>query len=401
MNTSLTPESQAALDAQMRIQEGRSNLAESLLGRAQNEFGPEMDWNQFNPLSFGPDTQGYVSVPNASQSSTLPNARRFGQNLSNYGSVPQVGQYDPESVQRSLDTSGLQDVDPSQRYYDQAGDAIYNKFRSRMDPRFEREANLLRTQLYNSGLREGDEAYNNAMRDLRDSQNDAYEQAAYQSIIGSGAEAARMHGMDLGTRGQQFGERATGGNFANQASQQAFAQRLAGGGQQFNEGLGAADLANRIRSQQFGEDLAAGTTEFGQEMDIARMQDQQGLNRFQQELAAAQMREQQGANRFQQGMQSSAFRNQVRQQQIAEALQRRGFSLNEINAILTGQQVAMPTMPGFNTAAAAQPLQSLAAAQMTGQAAAQNASLQNSMLQGLMGGASNIIGMTNPFGWGP
>jgi SOS response regulatory protein OraA/RecX len=37
-------------------------------------------------------------------------------------------------------------------------------------------------------------------------------------------------------------------------------------------------------------------------------------------------------------MSSANYQNQLRQQQIAEDMQRRGYSLNEINAILTGQQ---------------------------------------------------------------
>ena len=47
---------------------------------------------------------------------------------------------------------------------------------------------------------------------------------------------------------------------------------------------------------------------------------------------------------------SAAFDNTVRQSQISEEMQRRGFSLNEINAILSGQQIQMPGMPGFNSA---------------------------------------------------
>ncbi len=54
----------------------------------------------------------------------------------------------------------------------------------------------------------------------------------------------------------------------------------------------------------------------------------------------------------QQGMdlQAGNFQNQGRQAQLAEAMQQRGFNLNEINALLTGQQVGMPSMPGFNQA---------------------------------------------------
>lgn len=58
-----------------------------------------------------------------------------------------------------------------------------------------------------------------------------------------------------------------------------------------------------------------------------------------------------------------------RQRYIAEEAQRRGMPLNELNALLTGQQVSMPQMPAGpnSTAAAAQPTQYLTAAQLQGQ----------------------------------
>ena len=57
-----------------------------------------------------------------------------------------------------------------------------------------------------------------------------------------------------------------------------------------------------------------------------------------------------GSRVFGLNKESAGFHNQVRQAQIAEEMQERGFSLNEINALISGQQVAMPGMPGFNTA---------------------------------------------------
>lgn len=68
-----------------------------------------------------------------------------------------------------------------------------------------------------------------------------------------------------------------------------------------------------------------------------------------------------------QGRAQAVAQNQLRQGAIAEALQRRGTSLNELNALLTGQQVSMPQMPGFSQAQAAQPLQALTAANLQGQ----------------------------------
>jgi len=55
-----------------------------------------------------------------------------------------------------------------------------------------------------------------------------------------------------------------------------------------------------------------------------------------------------------QGLQGATFQNQQRGQQLAEMMQKRGFSLNEINAILTGAQVGMPQFGGYNQAGAAQ-----------------------------------------------
>lgn len=59
--------------------------------------------------------------------------------------------------------------------------------------------------------------------------------------------------------------------------------------------------------------------------------------------------------------------SQLRQQAIAEEAQRRGMSLNELNALLTGTQVSMPQMPSFNAATKADPANLLGAAQAQGQ----------------------------------
>ena len=80
---------------------------------------------------------------------------------------------------------------------------------------------------------------------------------------------------------------------------------------------------------------------------------------FGQELASNQNAYNQalGANQanFGQALQGSQYANQIRQQQITEAMTKRGFSLNEINALLSGQQVGMPQMPNFQPSSAAAP----------------------------------------------
>jgi hypothetical protein len=124
-----------------------------------------------------------------------------------------------------------------------------------------------------------------------------------------------------------------------------------------NQGLGPEDAA--WKSQMEGINQAEtdamnqatwsavqqGRDEAGMTWDQMMGQQQ---NRYNQALGANQ------AN-WQQMMQGSQYANAIRQQQITEALQKRGANLNEINALLSGQQVSMPSMPNFSAGAAAQP----------------------------------------------
>lgn len=335
--TDLNPQSQAALDSQMNVTTARSQLAESLTGRMANEYGQEMDWGGFSDMGQTPD------VP------------QYGQNLPSMGTGPQANNYQGQDIQRGLDTSNLQGIDPSQKYYDKAGDAIYDKFASRMDPRFQRDNEQLRNRLYAQGLREGDKAFTNATQDQAQNQNDAYEQAGYQATIGAGQEASRMYGMDSGTRQQQYGELQGNGAFYNQSANQALQQDLAVGGANYGEGMQGAKYQDAQRAALGNEQLQFGQAGFGQ------------------------------------NLQASNYQNQLRQQQIAESLQQRGFSLNEINAMLSGQQVSMPTMPTFNTAQRSEGLQSLQATDMQQQANMDIFGAQQAQTQGLMSGASSMM----------
>ncbi len=88
----------------------------------------------------------------------------------------------------------------------------------------------------------------------------------------------------------------------------------------------------------------------------------------------------------------------LRQQAIAEEAQRRGMSLNELNALLTGAQVSMPQGMGQapnSTAAGSQPLQSLAAANAQGNYNAQMAG-NNDWGSGI-GGIASVAGAAAAF----
>lgn len=258
-NTTLDPGLQHALDSQINLQSGRSDLANSLFPRAQDEFGTAMDWSQFKEA----------------------------------GGVPQ-------NTADSLGGAG--------DWYTKAGDAIYGQWSNRQEPLMQRASEQLDTRLRNQGLKPGDQAYDAAISDLRNSQNDARQQASFGATAGAGAEASRMYGMDANTANMSFG----------------------------------------------------------------------------------------------QNTQNSNLQTQQRQQQIAEQMQRRGFSLNEINAIISGQQVGMPSMPSFSNAGRADATNYMGAAQNQYGAALDAANAKNAGWGNLFGGiaqaGSSFLG--NPFAFG-
>ncbi len=245
--TTLDPDSQAALDAQQKLQAQRSGLAGGMYDRVAQEYGQ------------APDYSGYEKL------GSTPQAMSFG---------------------------------GGDRYSQEAEDALMGRFESRNAKQFEQSSAAKRTQLYNMGLKEGDEAFDRAMEEEGNRQTDARQQAMYGATIGAGQEAARMQGMDI----------------------------------------------------------SAGQAQYGQQMNSAN------------------------------------YQNQLRQQQIAEDMQRRGYSLNEINAILTGQQVGMPNMPSFNQAQRSEATQYSQAAQQQGQYGLDAYNAQQQATQGMMSGIGSIAG---------
>jgi len=99
------------------------------------------------------------------------------------------------------------------------------------------------------------------------------------------------------------------------------------------------------RDQALWSSIAAGRDESNAMFDQGVRRNDQN---FDQALTANQ-------SNFDMAMAGSKYANTIRQQQITEQMQKRGFSLNEINALLSGQQVSTPSMPSFSNASAAQP----------------------------------------------
>lgn len=82
-------------------------------------------------------------------------------------------------------------------YYDKAaGDAVYKQFSDRMEPQFARDTAAAQTQMRNQGLSPGDEAWQDQMRQLEQSQGDQRMQAQENATSTAATEGSRMQSMD-------------------------------------------------------------------------------------------------------------------------------------------------------------------------------------------------------------
>lgn len=151
----------------------------------------------------------------------------------------------------------------------------------------------------------------------------------------------------------------------DQATQQAYQrmQQLAAPEQQRAQaalqsrmsamGVPMTSEAYGTQQQRFGDQINRQNLAMQQQA----MQEGRSDAQMQQQLRDAALREQ---------MNIGGYQDTLRQRQIAEEAQRRGMSLNEMNALLTGQQVQSPQMPSFMGASQAQAPNLLGAAQSAG-----------------------------------
>ena len=214
-------------------------------------------------------------------------------------------------------------------------DQVATQLMERMQPVHDYQQNQLETKLANQGFTQGSEAYNRALNELN--QRQAMER--FQALDQSGNEAQRLFNMQM--QSQNTG---------------------------YNQNMGAAQFSNQALGQASALDMARMNA-----MNQATSQ-QQGLN-------------QTYAN----------YQNQLRQQAIAEEMQRRGMSLNEMNALLSGQQVNLPQMPSFQAAGRAETPNILGATQMGYDAQLGAANAQNALFGNLLGAGAQLGAAAIPF----
>src|SRR5699024_2644737 len=239
-HVNLSPELQAQLDQQNKIQAGLFGPQDAALGRVQDM------------MSSGFDVSGLPEGGTALDPSSLPEM----------GSV-----YDP-----NLHTNNATEL-----------------LMERINPQLDRQREALRAQLANQGIAQGSSAYDNAMLQHGQAANDAYTQAALAGIgLGmqqQGLQFGQQQGLRMGEAGlqaQQFGQ-------SEQARQRAMMeaaylrnlprqelQMLTGGGQvQMPQFPGYAQQAQTAgpdlvgaANAQYGADLGSWNAQQAQQQQM-------------------------------------------------------------------------------------------------------------------------------------
>jgi len=396
LTQTLNPQSQQIFDTQQQVRQGLAKLALTGTGIAQNTLGTPFNYSgpgvqtslaAPGALNYGPTMGAYgtarTGVDGPALQGSVGNAGPInsGPGANDYG-LAQGGVAAPR-LQGSIDTSGVAAMPVS------AGTTGYDALMSRLQPQLDRQTAGLQTQLTNQGLRPGDEAWDNAMKDLGYQQSDQRTQAALQGV-----------NLDLAANQQGFNQAQAQGDFANQAA-------LSG----FGAGLQNAQLGNSAIAQNFGQGIsaqqaqnAAQAQQFAQNVGTGQFANQTALEQFNAALQNANLWNSgigqnyglaqslaQGQNAtqnqdFNQGLQAGQFGNTAQQQAWAQALQQRDLPLNEIGALMSGSQIQNPQFPPY-TGANVQPAPIMQGAQLAGQQAQniynQGVAQNNNMTSGL------------------
>ena len=88
----------------------------------------------------------------------------------------------------------------------QASDAAYKNATQYLDPQFQQSNAQLANRLANQGITQGSEAYNNAMLNAGNQQQQAYESARNQAYIQGQSGGQQQYQQAMGTRQQQIAE---------------------------------------------------------------------------------------------------------------------------------------------------------------------------------------------------
>ena len=376
----LTPEAQATLEAQQRVERALAGLGEQAIGTVRDVYGQKFTPTGLPEQRFGFDYGQLPTAPDlaamgraradvqAGQIAAGPTAEQYGLaaggpaapgqivgadlfGLGGVGYGPAEGQYGyargfvpTERLQQGVDTRGLANLPVS------AGMTGQQAILSRLLPQLEQERAGIENRLRNQGLTPGTEAYDREMALVNQRANDLLQQTAAQGLS-----------LDAQMRAQGFSERQIQAELANQARLGQFGMGMQQAGlynqalqQNLAQGLSVQEARNRAQAQDLQQRLALG--EFGRQgqqlafqmgQSASEAQNRAIAQNFQQALAATEAARTGEQMRFGQQMDLAGLYNAalaqnqqaaLQQAQAQAALQAQGFNQAQAAAAFQNAQ---------------------------------------------------------------
>jgi hypothetical protein len=196
-----TAAAQGAINKETAVAQSRLNQVDEYTPYGQSIYTPkgeEIDGiQQFRrDTTLNPEQQAIVDQ----QTAISGDLNRFAGD--------QIGRVE-QSLSTPFSYEGMPDpANASPEARQEAIDALYGQYQSRLDPRFAKEQSALETRLANQGIGIDSDAYRSATSEFGRNKNDAYTSAANQAVVGGGAEQSRLFGLQNSARERAIQEQA-------------------------------------------------------------------------------------------------------------------------------------------------------------------------------------------------
>lgn len=202
----------AAANQKLQLMGQYGSMTNQVTPYGQINYTPTYLDNQGNPIANPADITDPNMLRQWTQTMTLSPEQQamYNQNQALNQTLGDIATTGVGQVQRSMDNpldfSQNQALQTPGQLQQQASNAAYQNAAQYLDPQFKQSNAQLANRLANQGITQGSEAYNNAMLNAGNAQQQAYESARNQAYIQGMSGAQQQYAQGLGTRQQQIAE---------------------------------------------------------------------------------------------------------------------------------------------------------------------------------------------------
>lgn len=355
---SYSPDQQKLYDQNNQVATALNNTAIDNISRVQQAQATPFSYDNMTPLRTTVGGNNPFQLQSSGAAPTFQTNVQGGNIRNSIAGAGQAQGVDPslagKGVQGNLNYSNLTALPGTSDFSADAqrmANSVYAQAASRLDPQYQQMQSDQDAKLAAQGITQNSDAYRREQDNLARQRTDAYNQATYSAQQAGANEQSRLFGLAMNARQQGQNEADAQGNFTNAAQQQQYQQMLAAQnanqsvqGQNFDQNSADSAFYNQAQGQQYDQD-----------MQNAGLYNTSAQNTFTNNQAAAAFNNQAQNQYFNQDAANATFNNQARQQQIQEATYLRNLPLNDIAALLSGNQAQSPTFQNYAQVGVAAP----------------------------------------------